>query len=161
MKIQRGIFQGDAVSRLLFLMAMMPLSHKLKISISGKKLTKLQENINHQMYMDNIKLFAQNEKELETQIQLGYRGGILHKKMCHANNEKQKTANDGRNKTTESRKNQNFRKKKTNLRVFGNIGSGHHQTSGEEGKRFLKKNASAERETYWKLKYVAAISSKS
>ena len=30
------------------------------------KLSKSQEKINHPMYMDNIKLFAKREKELET-----------------------------------------------------------------------------------------------
>ena len=43
--------------------------------------------------MDDIKLFAKNEKELETltgseNIQSGRRNGIRHKKMHHANNEK-------------------------------------------------------------------------
>ena len=32
------------------------------------KLNKVQEKINHLMYMDNIKLFAKNKKELETLI---------------------------------------------------------------------------------------------
>ena len=33
------------------------------------KLTKSPEKIKHLMYMDNIKLFAKNEKELETLIE--------------------------------------------------------------------------------------------
>ena len=32
----------------------------------GYKLTKSQEKINHLMYMNDAKLFANNEKELET-----------------------------------------------------------------------------------------------
>ena len=47
----------------------MPLNHILRKFIVGYKLTKSQEKINHLMYMDDIKLFAKNEKELETQIQ--------------------------------------------------------------------------------------------
>ena len=39
-------------------------------------------------------------------IQLRYRDGMWHRKMCHVNNEKRKTVNDGRNRTTKSRKNQ-------------------------------------------------------
>ena len=35
----------------------------------GYKFTKLQKRINHLMYIDDIKLFAKNEKELETLIQ--------------------------------------------------------------------------------------------
>ena len=70
MKIQRDIFQGDALSPLLFVIVMVPLNHILKKCTGGHKLTKSQENINHLMYMDHIKLFAKNEKELETLIQV-------------------------------------------------------------------------------------------
>ena len=62
-KIQRGIFQGDALSPLLFVIATMPLKHILRKSIAGYKLRKSQEKINHLIYMDNIKLLAKNEKE--------------------------------------------------------------------------------------------------
>ena len=65
-KIQRGIFQGDALSLLLFVIAMMPLNHILRKCTTGYKLSKSQEKINHLMYMDDIKLFAPKEKELET-----------------------------------------------------------------------------------------------
>ena len=67
-KIQRGIFQGDALSPLLFIIAMMPLNHILKKCTAGYKLGRSQKKVNHLMYMDNIKLFAKNEKELETLI---------------------------------------------------------------------------------------------
>ena len=67
-KIQRGIFQGDSLSSLLFIIAMMPLNHKLRKCTAGYKLSRLQKKINHLMYMDDIKLFAKNEKELETLI---------------------------------------------------------------------------------------------
>ena len=67
-KIQRGIFQGDALSPLLFIIAMMPLNNTLRKCIAGYKLGGSQEKINHLMYMDDIKLFAKNEKELETLI---------------------------------------------------------------------------------------------
>ena len=67
-KIQRGIFQGVALSPLLFIIAMMPLNHILRKCITGYILSRSQENINHLMYMDDIKLFAKNEKELETLI---------------------------------------------------------------------------------------------
>ena len=68
-KIQRGIFLGDVLSPLQFVISMMPLNHILRKSTARYKLSKLQENINHLMYMDNIKLFVKNEKELETLIQ--------------------------------------------------------------------------------------------
>ena len=47
---------------------MMPLNHILRKCTAGYKLSRSQEKINHLMYMDDIKLFAKNEKELETLI---------------------------------------------------------------------------------------------
>ena len=67
-KIKRGIFQGDALSSLLFIIAIMPLNHILRKCAAGYKLSRSQEKINHLMYRDDIKLFAKNEKELETLI---------------------------------------------------------------------------------------------
>ena len=46
---------------------MMPLNHILRKCTAGYKLGRSQEKVNHLMYMD-IKLFANNEKELETLI---------------------------------------------------------------------------------------------
>ena len=63
-KIQRGIFQGDALLPLLI--AMMPLNHILKKCTGGYKLSKSQEKIHHLIYMHDIKLLTKNEKELET-----------------------------------------------------------------------------------------------
>ena len=67
-KIQRGIFQGNALSPLLFIIAMMQLNNIIRKYWAGYKLSKLQEKINHSMFMDDIKLFANNEKELKTLI---------------------------------------------------------------------------------------------
>ena len=67
-KIQRSIFQGDAISPLLNVIAMMPLNHILRKCTGRYKLSKSQQKINHLMYRDDIKLFAKNEKELETVI---------------------------------------------------------------------------------------------
>ena len=69
--IQICIFQGDALSSLLFVIAMMPLNHVPRKCTSGYKLGKSKEKVNHQMYMDDIELFAKkqkNKKELETLI---------------------------------------------------------------------------------------------
>ena len=67
-KIQRGIFQEDVPSSLLFIIAMMPLNHILRKCTAVYKLTKSQEKKNPLMYMDDIKLFAKKEKELETLV---------------------------------------------------------------------------------------------
>ena len=71
-KIQKGIFQGDALSPLLFIIAMMPQNHILRKCTAGYKFSRSQEKINHLMYMDDIKLFVKNEKELETLIHTEY-----------------------------------------------------------------------------------------
>ena len=68
-KIQRGIFLSDALSPLIFVISMILLNHILRKCTGGYKLTKSQEKINHSMYMDDIKLFAKNEKGWETLIQ--------------------------------------------------------------------------------------------
>ena len=52
-KIQRGVFQGDAQSALLFIIAMMPLNHILRKCTAGYKLSGSQEKINHLMYTDD------------------------------------------------------------------------------------------------------------
>ena len=49
-------------------MGMMPLNYILRKCTDGYKLRKSQEKIYHLMYMDDIKLFAKTEKELETLI---------------------------------------------------------------------------------------------
>ena len=40
----------------------MPFDHKLRKGTAGYKLTRSQEQINHLMYMDDMKLFAKKEK---------------------------------------------------------------------------------------------------
>ena len=63
-KIHRGIFQADALSPLLFVIAMTALINYSGNAEADYKLHKSQENIYHLMYIDDIKLFAKNEKEL-------------------------------------------------------------------------------------------------
>ena len=46
----------------------MPLNHILRKCTAGYKLSRSQEKINHLMYLDDIKLFVKDEKELETLI---------------------------------------------------------------------------------------------
>ena len=66
--IQRGIFQGDALSTLLLVIAMMLLNHILRKCTGSYKLSNSQEKINHLIYMDDIKL-CKKRKKLETLIQ--------------------------------------------------------------------------------------------
>ena len=99
-KIQSGTFLRDATQ-----------SYTRKCP-GRYKLYKSQENINHLMYLNDIKLFAKNEKEPKTLIQavriysqdIGMEFG--REKCVMLIMGKRKTANDGRNRTTKSEKNQ-------------------------------------------------------
>ena len=53
---------------IIFIIAMMPLNRIFRKCTAGYKLSRSLEKINHQMYMDEIKFFAKNDKELETLI---------------------------------------------------------------------------------------------
>ena len=57
-KIQKGVFQGDALSLLLFEITIRLFNNILRKCTGGYKRHKLQENVNH----DNINQFAKNEK---------------------------------------------------------------------------------------------------
>ena len=61
-KIQRGIFQGDALLPLLFIIAIMPHNQILRKCTAGYKLCRSQEKVNYRMYMDDIKLLQKRKK---------------------------------------------------------------------------------------------------
>ena len=67
-KIQRCIFQGDALSPLLFIIAMIPLNLILRKCTAEYKLRKSQEKINPLMSWMTSNYLQKNEKELETLI---------------------------------------------------------------------------------------------
>ena len=62
-RIQRGIFQGDSLSPLLFCMALFPLTKLINQQKYGYRCQKA--TFNHLFYMDDLKLFAKNDEELE------------------------------------------------------------------------------------------------
>ena len=74
--IRRGIFQGDYLSPLLFVLALFPLLMILRKVSSGYEMTKDGCRINHLLFMDDLKLFANNEKEIDSLVQ-----GFLHLDM--------------------------------------------------------------------------------
>ena len=64
--IQRGIFQGDILSPLLFVIGLIPLSHILRKVNAGYQLGKGQyKKINHLLFMDDLKLYGNSGKETE------------------------------------------------------------------------------------------------
>ena len=61
--INCGIFQGDSFSPLLFCLSLIPLSLELNKTKYGYKIR--DKLINHLFYMDDLKLYAKNDGELE------------------------------------------------------------------------------------------------
>lgn len=66
MDIKRGIFQGDSLSPLLFVIIMIPLSMILKDEAKGFMFGNAGERVNHLLFMDDLKLYSSSEKELES-----------------------------------------------------------------------------------------------
>ena len=64
--IQRGIFQGDTLPPLFFVIGLIPLSHILQKVNAGYQLGKGQHKmINYLLFMDDLKLYGNSEKEAE------------------------------------------------------------------------------------------------
>ena len=69
--IRRGIFQGDSLSALWFCMAINPISHILNSSNNGYNISKpSQHKITHLLYMDDLKLYASTNQQLDNLIRL-------------------------------------------------------------------------------------------
>jgi hypothetical protein len=64
--IRRGIFQGDALSPLLFVMAMIPISTTLRRMKKGYEMEKGRDMISHLLYMDDLKLYAKTEEAMKS-----------------------------------------------------------------------------------------------
>ena len=67
-KIKCGIFQGDSLSPLLFLLVMIPLTLVLRQTKASYKLKKRGKKINHLLIMDDLKLFAKNEDKTDNLV---------------------------------------------------------------------------------------------
>ena len=61
--IHCGIFQGDSLSPLLFCLLLIPLTNELSNTKYGYEI--YEKAIDHLFYMDDLKLYAKNDKELE------------------------------------------------------------------------------------------------
>ena len=66
--IKRGIFQGDSLSPLLFCISLIPLSLELNSLGYGYKIR--TERITHLFYMDDLKLYAKDDSELERLLRI-------------------------------------------------------------------------------------------
>ena len=68
MKIRRGIFQGDSLSPLLFVLVMIPLTLVLRQTKTSYKVKKGGKKINHLLFMNDLKLFAKNEDQIDSLV---------------------------------------------------------------------------------------------
>ena len=65
--IRRGIFQGDSLSPLLFVMTMIPLTHVLR-KVRPAYSTRKKNKINHLLYMDDLKLYGKSQNDIASLI---------------------------------------------------------------------------------------------
>ena len=65
-EIKRGIFQGDSLSPLVFVLALIPLSLILRKAKAAYEFSESKEKINHLLFMDDLKLYSRNEKGLDS-----------------------------------------------------------------------------------------------
>ena len=66
--IRRGIFQGDSLSPLLFVLSMIPLTLILRKSRAGYDFAK-EFKVNHLLFMDDLKLFGKDEDQIDSLVQ--------------------------------------------------------------------------------------------
>ena len=65
-KVKRGIFQGDSLSPLLFIISLIPMTITLRAMNKGYKLDDIK--VNHLLYMDDLKIYACSDKEMESLV---------------------------------------------------------------------------------------------
>ena len=68
--IRRGIFQGNSLSPLLFVLVMIPLPMVLRQTKASYKLKRGGKKINHLLFMDDLKLFGKNEDQLDNLVNI-------------------------------------------------------------------------------------------
>ena len=88
--IRRGIYQGDTLSPLLFVVAMIPLSYLLNKETMGYKFGKEGKKINHLLFMDDLKLYGGNREEVEGLVGVVKKfsddmewSGVRYRQVCY------------------------------------------------------------------------------
>ena len=70
--IKRGIFQGDSLSPLLFVLCMIPLTLLLRQTKAGYQFKGRHEKINHLLCMDDLKLYGKDEAQIDSLVKSVY-----------------------------------------------------------------------------------------
>ena len=68
--IRRGIFQGDSLSPLLFVLIRLPLTLVLRKMRAGYTLAKDMKPVNHLLFMDDLELFGASKDQLDSLVQV-------------------------------------------------------------------------------------------
>ena len=68
-EIKLGILQGDSLSSLAFFLAMIPLILILRKAKAAHEFSESKEKINHLLFLDDLKLYSQSEKGLDSLVQ--------------------------------------------------------------------------------------------
>ena len=67
-KIKSGIFEGDSLSPLLFVLVVIPLTLVLRQTKVSYEVKKVGKKINHLLFMDDLKLFPKNEDQIDSLV---------------------------------------------------------------------------------------------
>ena len=70
MKISRGIFQDDSLSPLLFVLVVILTTLVLRQTKVSYELKKGGKKINHLVFMDDLKLFAKYEDQVDSLVNI-------------------------------------------------------------------------------------------
>ena len=65
-EIKGGIFQGDFLSPLVFVLALILLNLILRKEKAAYEFSESKEKINHLLFMDDLKLYSRSEKGLDS-----------------------------------------------------------------------------------------------
>ena len=68
LEIRRGIFQGDSLSPLLFVLCMVQLSLVLRKIKFHYEFGDIKTRINHLLFIDDLKLFAKSNDQIGSQV---------------------------------------------------------------------------------------------
>ena len=68
--IRRGIFQGDSLSPLLFVVALIPITIILRTVKQGYSFGKGKGRLNHVLFMDDLKLYSSNDNGIDNLVKV-------------------------------------------------------------------------------------------
>ena len=68
--IRRGIFQGDSLFSLLFVVALIPVTIIIRTLKQGYSFGKRKKRLNHLLLVDDLKLYGSNENKIDSLVKV-------------------------------------------------------------------------------------------